>query len=192
MERLLKQLDFIKEVDKIKSIIRKSQHFSDDNYENDAEHSWHIALMAVTLSEYSNEKIDILKVVKMLLIHDIVEIDTGDIYIYSKTPDDSINELKAAERIFGILPKEQGADFLNLWKEFEERLTPEAKFANAIDRLQPILQGIHNGAKTWKAGLTTKEQVVNTNKKIGDASDDLWDYIKAEIDKTFSLIEEGK
>ncbi len=188
-QRLLHQLSFIKEIDKIKCIIRKSQHFSDENYENDAEHSWHISMMALILSEYSNVKIDILKVIKMLLIHDIVEIDAGDVYVYDKTPLDCENEHKAAERIFGILPDDQSKEFLNLWLEFEERSTPEARFSNAIDRLQPVMQNIDHGCKTWKSGLTNHEKVINMNEKINDGSKALWDYIKKEIDDAFRTID---
>ncbi|HBD94127.1 MAG: phosphohydrolase [Spirochaetes bacterium GWF1_31_7] len=188
-ERLLQQLLFIKEIDKIKSIIRKSQHFSDENYENDAEHSWHISMMALILSEYSNVKIDILKVIKMLLIHDIVEIDAGDVYVYDKTSFDCENEHKAAERIFGMLPDDQSKEFLNLWLEFEERSTPEARFSNAIDRLQPVMQNIDHDCKTWKSGLTNHEKVINMNEKIGDGSKALWDYIKKEIDDAFRTID---
>ncbi|OHD81986.1 MAG: phosphohydrolase [Spirochaetes bacterium RIFOXYB1_FULL_32_8] len=188
-ERLLQQLLFIKEIDKIKSIIRKSQHFSDENYENDAEHSWHISMMALILSEYSNVKIDILKVIKMLLIHDIVEIDAGDVYVYDKTSFDCENEHKAAERIFGMLPDDQSKEFLNLWLEFEERSTPEARFSNAIDRLQPVMQNIDHDCKTWKSGLTNHEKVINMNAKIGDGSKALWDYIKKEIDDAFRTID---
>ena len=137
MNNLLKQIEFIKEIDKLKYIFRKTKLINSDRPENDAEHSWHLAMMAIILAEHSNEPIDVAKVMKMVLIHDIVEIDSGDVFAYdtTKSHDNFDEELKAARRIFGILPKEQAEEFLNIWIEFEEMKTPESKFARSLDRL---------------------------------------------------------
>ncbi|MGB4776178.1 MAG: HD domain-containing protein [Daejeonella sp.] len=136
-ENLLKQINFIKEIDKLKYIQRKTKLFNSDRNENDAEHSWHLAMMTIVLAEHADIPIDVLKAVKMVLIHDIVEIDAGDTFIYDtkKNHSNTDEERIAAERIFGMLPKEQAEDFIALWGEFEEDKTNEAKFAKSIDRL---------------------------------------------------------
>ena len=141
-EDLLKQIEFIKEIDKLKYIQRKTKLFNSDRNENDAEHSWHLAVMALILTQHANTDIDILKVVKMVLIHDIVEIDAGDVFIYDtqKNHSNTDEELMAAKRIFGILPKEQAEEFIAVWEEFEAGETNEAKFARSMDRLEPLLQ----------------------------------------------------
>lgn len=139
---LLKQVAFIKEIDKLKYIQRKTKLFNSDRHENDAEHSWHLAMMTIILAEHSDKPIDVLKVVKMVLIHDIVEIDAGDIFIYD-TVKNHINtdeELLAAKRIFGLLPTEQAKEFIAIWQEFEDGRSDEAKFAKTMDRFEPLLQ----------------------------------------------------
>lgn len=151
-EDLLNQIAFIKEIDKVKYIQRKTKLFNSDRCENDAEHSWHLALMAIVLAEHSNEPIDVLKVVKMVLIHDIVEIDAGDVFMYDtvKNHDNTDEERLAANRIFGLLPKKQAEDFIAIWEEFEAGETNEAKFARSMDRLEPLLQNTSNNGGTWK------------------------------------------
>ena len=147
-ERLKQQIDFIIEIDKVKSIIRKTKLFDGTRYENDAEHSWHICMMAIILQEYSNEKVDLSKVLKMLLIHDLVEIDAGDYLVYTdKNIEKNEKEQKAAERIFSILPDEQKDELIFLWKEFELKETTEAKFAFALDRLEPVMS-LTRGARS--------------------------------------------
>jgi len=138
---LLKQIEFIKEIDKIKYIQRRTKLFNSNRHENDAEHSWHLAIMAIVLSEYANHKIDLLKVIKMVLIHDIVEIDAGDTFIYDKVKNHSNTdeELVATKRIFGLLPQKQAEEFIQIWIEFEEGVSNEAKFAKSMDRLEPLL-----------------------------------------------------
>ena len=142
-ERLKKQFDFIKEIDKEKFIQRQTLLTGGERKENDAEHAWHMALMTVLLSEYSNEKIDVLKTVTMLLLHDIVEIDAGDTYCYDEEGKKTQHEreLKAAERIFGLLPDDQYEKLKGLWIEFENAETPEAKFAHTMDNVQPVMLG---------------------------------------------------
>lgn len=177
-EDLLKQIEFIKEIDKIKYIQRRTKLFNSDRNENDAEHSWHLALMAMVLSEYSDQKIDLLKVLKMVLIHDIVEIDAGDTFIYdqNKSHDNTEEELKSAKRIFGILPEKQAQEFIEIWMEFEEGLSNEAKFARSMDRLEPLLQNTSNNGGTWKEYGVKFQTVYDKKKVIKEGSSELWDY----------------
>lgn len=180
-ERLKKQIDFIIEIDKLKNILRRSYITGSDRNENDAEHSWHISLMAVILSEYSNFKnMDLLKVIKMLLIHDIVEIDAGDVIIYDlKKQKTKINkEKKAADRIFAKLPEDQKKEFHSLWMEFEERKTEESKYARVLDRLEPILLNYYSKGKTWKENNTKSNLVLEVNQIIKDGSSKLWNFAK--------------
>lgn len=187
LDRLLQQIEFIKEIDKIKYIKRKTKLFNSDRHENDAEHSWHLAMMALVLAEYSNEPIDILKVVKMVLIHDIVEIDAGDTFLYDTTKNHSNTEeeLLAAKRIFGILPQEQADEYLAIWEEFEAGETPEAKFSKVMDRLEPILQNVSNNGGTWQEFNVPFETSYNKVKIMKKGSDTIWDY-------TESLLKEAK
>lgn len=179
MNRLKKQIDFIIEIDKLKKIIRKTPLFDNSRKENDAEHSWHISLMAIILLEYSNHKVDILRVIKMLLIHDLVEIDAGDTFLYAPNRNDRFSiEKKAAEKIFSILPDDQKEEFLNLWVEFEQRNTDDSKFAAVLDRLEPLLQNYLTKGATWKEFDIEYNQVVNANEHICDGSLELWEYVK--------------
>ncbi len=182
-DRLNQQLQFIYEIDKVKSIIRRTRLFHVDKRENDAEHSWHICMMALVLQEYADDEIDILKVVKMLLIHDLVEIDTGDIIVYSKTQVNVEAEEKAAKRIFGLLPDGQGDEYYNLWVEFENQKTAESRFAMTLDRMEPILQCLYRGGEDWRINKISYEKVIKTNSKVANGSKHLWDYVKSEIDK---------
>lgn len=183
---LLDQIAFIKEIDKIKYIQRKTKLFNSDRCENDAEHSWHLAMMALVLAEHSNESIDVLKVVKMVLIHDIVEIDAGDTFIYDTEKDHSNTneELAAAKRIFGLLPAKQAAAFIAIWEEFEAGETAEAKFARSMDRLEPLLQNTSNGGGTWKEFDVPYEKVFNKKKIIREGSEVIWEYAEALINKS--------
>ncbi|MBN2598440.1 MAG: HD domain-containing protein [Marinifilaceae bacterium] len=185
-EDLLKQIEFIKEIDKIKYIQRRTKLFNSDRNENDAEHSWHLAMMAIVLSKHSDVKIDLLKVIKMVLIHDIVEIDAGDTFIYDQNKDheNTEEELKAAKRIFGILPEKQAAEFIEIWTEFEDGLSNEAKFAKSMDRLEPLLQNTSNKGGTWKEYGVKYQTVCNKKKVIENASTKLWDYAKTLIENS--------
>lgn len=178
-ERLEKQMEFIKEIDKLKAIKRQTLLINEDRQENDAEHSWHLAMLAFLLAEYSNEKIDILKTIKMVLIHDIVEIDAGDTYCYDeegyKTKAD--RETKAAERIFGILPNDQCKELKLLWEEFEDMNTAESKFACVLDRIQPLLLNYTKGGISWKNHNVKRNQVENRNKCTQSGSEELYRYI---------------
>ncbi|MBN2558762.1 MAG: HD domain-containing protein [Clostridia bacterium] len=182
-DRLEKQLGFIYEIDRVKGIFRKTRLFHTDRFENDAEHSWHICMMALVLQEYANDKIDILKVLKMMLIHDLVEIDTGDTIVYNRTDADVEAEKKAADRIFGMLPGETGREFHDLWTEFETRESAEARFAGALDRLEPLLQNMSRNGEDWRRNGIGYEKVLDVNKRIADGSLLLWDFVRVEIKK---------
>lgn len=180
---LLQQLDFIKEIDKIKYIQRRTKLFGSDRNENDAEHSWHLAMMAIVLAEHSNEPIDVLKVVKMVLIHDIVEIDAGDTFIYDENKDHSNTEEEraAANRIFGLLPKKQSEELIGIWEEFEAGKTQEAKFARAMDRLEPLLQNASNNGGTWKEFDVSNDKVYEKKQVIAEGSTVIWDLAESII-----------
>lgn len=186
--RLFMQLEFLKEIDKIKDIFRKTKLFNGSRYENDAEHAWHISIMALILAEYANDKVDLPKVIKMLLIHDIVEIDAGDVVVYDIENRERIRkeEIKAANRIFSLLPKDQSKEYLLLWQEFEERASNEAKFAAALDRIEPILQNYYTNGETWKEFNVSQEKVLTTNYHIQEGSEILWVYVEKIIKETFA------
>jgi putative hydrolases of HD superfamily len=189
-ERLLQQIEFIKEIDKIKYIQRRTKLFNSDRHENDAEHSWHLAMMAIVLAEYSNTDINVLKVLKMLLIHDIVEIDTGDVFLHDTTKNhtNTDEETIAAKRIFGILPPEQAEEFISIWEEFEAGETNEAKFAKAMDRFEPLLQNASNKGGTWAEFNVGHDRVFDTAHKIKKGSETIWSYTEELLEKS---IEEG-
>lgn len=183
-ENLTKQIEFIREIDKIKYIRRRTKLFGSDRNENDAEHSWHLAVMAMVLSGYSNAEIDLLKVIKMVLIHDIVEIDAGDTFIYdqNKNHENTEEETRAAQRIFSILPEKQAKEFIEIWTEFEEGVSNEAKFAKSMDRLEPLLQNTSNNGGTWKEFGVKYQTVYDKKKLIKDGSAELWDYAERLIE----------
>lgn len=183
-QQLLQQIAFIKEIDKIKYILRKTKLINSDRCENDAEHSWHLAMMTIVLANQADRPIDVLKVVKMVLIHDIVEIDAGDVFIYSTTQNHSNteNELRAAKRIFGLLPQQQADELIALWLEFEAGETNEAKFAKAMDRLEPLLQNSSNNGGTWREFDVDYSTVYDKKKAIGEGSTSLWDYAQSVLD----------
>ena len=185
-DKLLQQISFIKEIDKVKYIQRKTKLFNSDRNENDAEHSWHLALMAIVLAEHSNEPVDILKVVKMVLIHDIVEIDAGDTFLYDIQKDhvNTDEERLAAERIFGMLPKKQAEDLIATWEEFEAGETKEARFAKAMDRLEPLLQNTSNNGGTWKEFGVSYEKVHQKKSVIREGSAVIWDYAENLINES--------
>ena len=186
MDHLLNQIEFIREIDKLKYIFRKTKLINSDRPENDAEHSWHLAMMAIVLAGHANEPIDLEKVMKMVLIHDIVEIDSGDVFAYdtTKSHDNFDEELKAARRIFGILPEEQAEEFINLWIEFEEMKTPESKFARALDRLEPLLQNASNNGGTWREFDVNYDKVIEKKQVIKEGSEELWKFAENLIDES--------
>lgn len=177
-ERLKKQIKFIKEIDKEKMITRQTLLTNGIQKEDDAQHAWHMAIMTLLLSEYANEKIDILKTISMLLIHDIVEIDAGDTYAYDqegiKTQRE--RETKAADRIFGLLPEDQKEKFRMLWEEFENNETPESHFAHTMDNFQPVMLNDATNGKMWEENKVRLSQILKRNEKTKLGSKILWEY----------------
>jgi|GEM_PF-48430 len=182
--RLAQQLAFIREIDKLKRVSRRTLLLDGSRFENDAEHSWHLAVMAVLLKEYANvPAMDLARVIKMVLIHDIVEIDAGDTYCYDEkgNVDKLAREKLAATRIFGLLPAEQQAEFHALWEEFEKRLTPEAQFAAALDRVQPLMHNYFTQGVVWRDHGVTRSKVLDRNRHVQDGSRPLWQFAEALI-----------
>ena len=176
-ERLKKQLDFSLEIDKEKSIFRQTHLSQHGRNENDAEHAWHMAIMAYLLREYANEEVDIAKVMLMCLIHDIVEIDAGDTYAYDteRLATQKAREDEAKERIFSLLPEDQKAEMISLFDEFEEYLSPEAKFAHAMDNLQPLILNNSNNGEDWKEHGLTAQMVYKRQEKTRLGSEKLFE-----------------
>jgi putative hydrolases of HD superfamily len=186
-KRLEQQIRFIREVDKLKTIERQTLITDASRQENDAEHSWHLALMALVLGEYArDDTIDILHVIRMVLVHDLVEIDAGDTYCYDSAgyADKADRETAAAERIFNLLPQDQATAFRALWDEFEAGDSAEARFANALDRLQPLMHNVFTDGRMWQKHGIRKSQVVQRNRKIDDGAPDLWTLARNLIDQS--------
>ena len=175
-QRINQQIDFILTLDKLKNIQRRSYLISGDRTENSAEHSWHIALMAMLLAEYSNEKFNLERTIRMLLIHDIVEIEAGDTYCYDDVVDQEQREEEAALHLFNMLPDDQAAIMRDLWEDFESGESPEARFAAAMDRLMPLLQSYYTQGKGWGESGIGKSQVIERNGPIVEGSNTLWNY----------------
>ncbi len=182
-ERLHQQIAFILEIDKLKSVLRQTYLIDDPRHENSAEHSWHLAMMAMLLAEHANIEVNLLRVLQMLLVHDIVEIDAGDTYCYDSAGNDdkAEREQRAAHRIFGLLPDDQQGEMQDLWQEFEARETPEAKFAAALDRLMPILHNYHTQGRSWIEHGITSAQVRERNRHAEEGSAALWQHVEALI-----------
>lgn len=183
--RLSDQLAFIAEVDKVKAIFRQTWLIDCSRRENDAEHSWHLALMAVMLQEYAKEPVDLSRVLKMILIHDLVEIDAGDTFVYDEAgqADKAEREQRAADRIFAILPEDQAKEVMALWHEFEGRETAESRYAAALDRFQPLLHNYLTDGKGWRAQSIRREQVVERNQHMAEGAPALWDRAKQMIEE---------
>ena len=183
-ERLAAQMAFIAEVDKLKRVLRRTSLVGGDRRENSAEHSWHVTLIAMLLAEYSNQPVDLLKVLKMLLVHDIVEIDAGDTFAFDTVAmqDKAARETAAATRLFGILPPDQGTELQALWEEFDAVATPEARLANAADRLMPVLQNYNNDGGTWRAANLDRSAVDRRLSPIGDGAAEVWAYVQTLLD----------
>jgi putative hydrolase of HD superfamily len=177
--RLEQQIRFLVEADKLKEVFRQTLCTQSRRAENDAEHSWHLCLLAIVLAEHANvPSLDLGRVLKMLILHDLVEIDAGDTYAYdqARMADQHAREAVAADRIFGLLPAGQGREFRAVWDEFEERRTPESKFAAAVDRFQPILLGCETGGVSWREHGITQDRVLARNAHIAEGCAPLWDY----------------
>ena len=178
--RLEKQFDFCREIDKEKFIGRQTYLSDGKRKENDAEHAWHMAIMAILLNEYANEEIDVLKTVTMLLIHDLVEIDAGDTYAYDEEGKKTKKEReeRAAERIYGLLPQDQQEKLRRLWEEFEAWETPEAKFAHAMDNIQPIMLNAATDGRSWEEHGVHISHILGRNQHTAEGSAALWDYAR--------------
>ena len=186
-EHLQQQISFLTEIDELKQIFRETVLIKDLRKENDAEHSWHLAMMAILLSEYSNDtNIDVLRTVKMVLIHDIVEIDAGDTFCYDAhdRTQKTVKEREAANRIFGLLPETQANEFKLLWEEFELMETTEACFAAAVDRLQPLLLNFNTRGHAWLKHGVRRSQVIERNEHIAKGSSVLWEFARWLIDES--------
>jgi putative hydrolase of HD superfamily len=183
-ERLPAQIRFILEIDKLKSILRRTWVLDRSRRENSAEHSWHLAVMAVLLVEYGPPGLDLTRVIKMVLIHDLVEIDAGDTFCYDQSAlvNQNDRERRAADRLFALLPSDLAAELRGLWEEFDARASPEARFAAALDRLQPVLHNYTTEGGTWREHRVTRAQVVARNQPMSEGAPDLWDYAKSLID----------
>jgi putative hydrolase of HD superfamily len=181
--RFRRQIEFILEIDRLKEVYRQSYLLHADRHENSAEHSWHLAIAALLLAEYANQPIDTSRVIRMALVHDLVEIDAGDIFIYDTVGnlEKAAKEKKAADRIFGLLPADQGDEWRALWNEFEQRETAEAKFASALDRLLPVLHNYFTNGRSWKEHRITREQALMKNAVIGEGSETIWDLVETLI-----------
>ena len=180
VDRLERQLQFVVEIDKLKRIRRQTLLMDRSRQENSAEHSWHLAVMVILLSEYAASKtIDVLKVLKMVIIHDLIEIDAGDTFCYDVQANNDKNdrEAKAANRIFGLLPHDQAPEFRSLWDEFEEQCTPEACFATALDRIQPVLHNYHTQGGTWRKFDIKSRQVFKRIAPAKKGAPILWSHI---------------
>lgn len=185
-DRLERQIRFIRELDRLKTIQRQTWLMDTSRKENSAEHSWYIAVMAMVLAEYApGGDVDVGRVIQMLLVHDIVEIDAGDTFCYdnSAVSGQHGREQAAARRLFGLLPEDIGRKFKALWKEFESRQTPEALLANALDRLQPILNNYYTDGKSWQANGISRRQVRARNRVMADGAPELWAYIDNLLDR---------
>ena len=182
-DRLRRQIAFLLEADKLKGVLRRSYLIDGERRENSGEHSWHTALLTMILAEYSNRSIDVCKVIRMMLIHDLVEIDAGDTFIYDAAGNaaKAEREQAAAERVFGLLPDDQRDAVRQLWEEFELQRTAEAKFANAIDRLMPVLHNYFTGGRSWREHNITQEQALAKNGKIADGARELWEVARSLI-----------
>ena len=182
-KRLDQQIEFLVEIDRLKSIVRQTLLVDGSRQEDSAEHSWHLAILAVVLVEHSNAPVNLFRVLKMILVHDLVEIDAEDTYCYDEEANRNKEERekKAADRIFNLLPPDQAVEFHSLWEEFECRQTADAIFAAALDRLQPLLNNFRAGGVMWLKHGIRKEQVYLRNGPIEDGAPLLWDYAEKMI-----------
>jgi putative hydrolase of HD superfamily len=177
-DRLVAQLAFLRELDKAKNVLRQSHVEGSARREDDAQHQWHVAVMALLLAEHAEEPVDVSRVVAMLLLHDVVEIDAGDVFVYDEAAQVGKREREeaCADRLYGLLPPDQATWARALWEEFEAKETPEARFAGALDRLQPLLQNLATGGEGWRRNGITADRVLALNSRIARSSPALWEH----------------
>ena len=179
-----KILDFIVEIDKLKSVIRKTRPVGLDRYENSGEHSWHVCLSALMLKDYANDTIDINHVIKMLLIHDLGEIDAGDTIVYEEDIQEAKSkELEGIRRVFGLLPADRADEYIALWEEFEFEDTAEARFVRAVDRIPPVLHNLHGDLHSWKDNNIPIDKVLQVNSRIKLGSESIWEVIESRLNQ---------
>lgn len=184
MEKIEKVLNFIVEIEKLKNVLRKTKPVGLERFENSAEHSWHVCVSALMLQSFANEPVDIDRVIKMLLIHDLGEVDVGDTIIYaSETEELKAEEAAGVKRILSILPGGMGDDYLELWHEFEAGETADSRFAKAIDRVPPLLHNLHGQGHSWRKHGVSKERVFSLNQRIEQGSEDLWAVIRRKLEE---------
>ncbi len=187
MEEIEEILGFIIEIEKLKGVRRKTRPIGLERYENSAEHSWHVCLSALMLKEYANEQVDIDRVIKMLLIHDLGEIDAGDTIIYASETDVlKGREAAGLERILSLLPGNKAKEYMALWHEFEAGETADSRYAKAIDRVPPLLHNLYGGGHSWRKHQVPKEKVFSLNSRINEGSQQLWTVIKARLEEAVS------
>jgi len=187
VENIEKVLNFIVEIEKLKGVLRKTKPVGLDRYENSAEHSWHVCISALMLKDYADDEINIDRVIKMLLLHDLGEIDAGDTIVYAaETAENKAKEASGINRLLNILPAEQAKDYIELWHEFELGVTADSVYAKAIDRVPPLLHNIHGEGHSWKAHNISKEQVFSVNSRIGKGSKPLWTSLEQKLEKAVS------
>jgi putative hydrolase of HD superfamily len=186
--RLERQLAFVREIDRLKSVLRRTTLHDASRHENSAEHSWHLATMAVVFAEYAPAGTDLTRALQLLLVHDIVEIDAGDTFAYDSAGhvDKAHREQVAATRLFGLLPLDQAIELRALWEEFEEHETPTARFANALDRMQPLLANLATGGGSWRALGVTRDRVRHRMAPIEYGCPTLWPWVCAAIERATS------
>jgi putative hydrolase of HD superfamily len=177
-DRLKQQIRFLLEIDKLKGVVRQSYLAGVDRRENSAEHSWHVAVTALVLAEYANGPVDISRAVRMLLLHDVVEVDAGDTYVYDAVARaaQAEREARAADRLFGMLPADQGSELRGMWEEFERRESAEARFAAAVDRLMPLMHNYFTAGRSWREHSITADRVIERSRPMREGSEALWTY----------------
>ena len=187
MKEIEQILSFMVEIEKLKNVHRKTKPVGMDRYENSAEHSWHVCLSALMLKDYANEQVDIDRVIKMLLIHDLGEIDAGDTIIYaSETEESKNNEAAGLERILSLLPGNKAKEYMELWYEFESGETIDSKYAKAIDRVPPLLHNLHGEGHSWRENNISKDKVLSLNSRIGNGSQKLWEVMETKLKEAIS------
>lgn len=179
--------EFILELEKLKAVHRRTKPIGLDRYENSAEHSWQVSLLALVLAKFANEKIDIERVIKMLLVHEFGEIDADDTFFFDSAgrADAKEKEAEGVKRVLALLPEETASQFWELWNEFENSDTPEAKYARGIDRVMPMLQNIYNNRQSWDENGITKEQILSKTSYISEGSEEIWQRIAEKVNQAF-------
>ncbi|RKQ41470.1 HD family hydrolase [Enterobacter sp. R1(2018)] len=174
---------FLMEIDKLKLVERRTKIIGHGRQENSAEHSWHFAVAAMSLAPFAPAEVDISRVVRMALLHDIVEIDVGDVLVYDLAAREAIaaKEALAATRLFGLLPEPQSGEFLRLWLEYEAGISADARFAGALDRILPVLQNLHNEGQSWRENNISLEQVLTRNARVGESWPELWQHVVSHL-----------